>query len=210
MGPRRKGALALAYLLSLAACAGKHHPFRPAPPQPAWRQIATPADRQRLRNWRLSFSAALASITRAGEAEKLASQAALMAPDAALPDPAPPPGDYRCRTIKLGTDRPGAPEYIAYPAFTCRIALGKDGLSFAKLGGPQRPVGRLFPDDGWRMIFLGTLMLADETRAYDYGRDPERDMAGALERVGPREWRLVLPYPRWESTLDVIELTLLR
>ena len=31
-------------------------------------------------------------------------------------------------------------------------------------------------------------------------------MAGVVERVGDNRWRLVLPYPRFESLLDVIEL----
>jgi hypothetical protein len=31
-------------------------------------------------------------------------------------------------------------------------------------------------------------------------------MAGLVERIGARRWRLVLPYPRFESTLDVIEI----
>jgi hypothetical protein len=29
---------------------------------------------------------------------------------------------------------------------------------------------------------------------------------GLFERVGPQRWRLVMPYPRWESTIDVMEL----
>ena len=39
-----------------------------------------------------------------------------------------------------------------------------------------------------------------------YGRDRERDLAGWVERVGDRRWRLIFPYPHFESTLDVIEL----
>ncbi len=50
------------------------------------------------------------------------------------------------------------------------------------------------------------MMLSDERKAQQYGDDPERDMIGALERVGPARWRLVLPYPHWESLLDVVEL----
>ena len=50
------------------------------------------------------------------------------------------------------------------------------------------------------------MLLGDETRAMRYGIDPGRDMAGAVERIGPRKWRLILPYPRFESTLDVVEL----
>jgi hypothetical protein len=39
-----------------------------------------------------------------------------------------------------------------------------------------------------------------------YGRDADRDLAGWVERVGERRWRLILPYPRFESTIDVVEL----
>jgi hypothetical protein len=95
---------------------------------------------------------------------------------------------------------------VSYPPFTCRIGTGQGVLSFTKLDGSQRPVGRLFSNDDRRMIFLGTMARGDERGALDYGADAERDMAGALERIGPRRWRLVLPWPRWESTLDVIEL----
>ena len=33
-----------------------------------------------------------------------------------------------------------------------------------------------------------------------------RDMAGYVERVGEKRWRLVLPWPKFELILDVIEL----
>ena len=56
------------------------------------------------------------------------------------------------------------------------------------------------------MIFLGTLQLGDEALAYRYSRDRERDMIGQFERVGDNRWRLVLPFPHFESQLDVIEL----
>jgi hypothetical protein len=56
------------------------------------------------------------------------------------------------------------------------------------------------------MVFLGTLQLGDEQRALQYGRDRERDMAGVVERIGERRWRLVLPYPHFESTIDIVEL----
>ena len=39
-----------------------------------------------------------------------------------------------------------------------------------------------------------------------YGRDPDRDLAGWVERIGDNRWRLILPYPIYESTLDVLEL----
>ena len=31
-------------------------------------------------------------------------------------------------------------------------------------------------------------------------------MAGLVERIGDNRWRLVFPYPHFESTLDVLEL----
>jgi hypothetical protein len=57
-----------------------------------------------------------------------------------------------------------------------------------------------------RGVFLGTMMIGDETTALDYGRDADRDMAGLIERVGDSRWRIVLPYPRFESMLDVVEI----
>jgi len=71
----------------------------------------------------------------------------------------------------------------------------------------QRPVGTIFADNGRRMIFLGTMMFGDETRALRYSRDQQRNMIGIVERVGDARWRLVFPRPHYESLLDVIELT---
>ena len=53
---------------------------------------------------------------------------------------------------------------------------------FAKLGGSQRYVGLIFPGDAMRQVFLGTLVLGDETRAMQYGQDEDRDVAGYVER----------------------------
>jgi hypothetical protein len=87
-----------------------------------------------------------------------------MQPDAALDDPVPPPGDYRCSVIKLGSQGEGGLDYVSYSPFTCRIGTGQGVLSFTKLDGSQRPVGRLFSNDDRRMIFLGTMALGDERR----------------------------------------------
>ena len=104
----------------------------------------------------------------------------------------------------------GVLDYVAYPAFRCRIALAGGRVHFTKLTGSQRPVGTIFPDNGRRMIFLGTLVLGDEARALRYSRDDERDLIGIIERIGERRWRLVFPRPHYESLLDVVELTPLR
>ena len=118
-----------------------------------------------------------------------------------------PTADYKCRVIKLGAKAEGMLDYIAYPAFTCRIRQEKELQGFAKLTGSQRHIGLIFPGDAMRQVLLGTLVLGDETRAMQYGRDPDRDVAGYVERIGPNRWRLILPYPHFESLTDVLELT---
>lgn len=174
-----------------------------APAAPDWRMIATNADRRRLRDWREAWTNALARLP--GD-KRVAALGALLAPDAALEDPMPPLGDYRCRVIKLGAKQPGMLDYVAYPYFRCQIATTGHGRTLVKLDGSQRPVGMLYRDSPTRLIFLGSMVLGDEQRAIGYGRDPERDMIGLVERIGQRQWRLVLPSPRWESLIDVMEL----
>ncbi len=176
-------------------------------PEPlGWRATATGDDRRRLREWRTAWVEALEKARAAGHAADIARHGPLLDPDAALPRPAPPPGDYACRTIKLGGQSDAMLDYIAYPYFRCRIRAEDGLLSFEKRTGSQRPVGLLFEDRARRLVFLGTLQLGDERLALHYGLDRERDMIGLFERVGEARWRLVFPRPHFESTLDVIEL----
>lgn len=171
-----------------------------------WRIAATGADRQRLRDWRSTFVEALTKARANGHGAAIAAEGALLDPDAALGGVPIPNGDYRCRVIKLGAQQPGLLDYVAYPAFNCRIRQDKQLQRFTKMNGSQRPVGVIFPGDALRQVFLGTLVLGDELRAMQYGRDPDRDLAAFVERIGPARWRMVLPRPAFESTLDVIEL----
>lgn len=173
---------------------------------PDWRAIATPTDRARVRNWRTAWVRAIEKVEASGHGPQLASEGALLQPDAALSWGNPPAGDYSCRVLKLGAKSAGLLDYVTYPAFDCRIRMEDGLMSFAKLTGSQRPLGLFLPDAGNRMVFLGTLQLGDEHRALQYGRDRERDMAGIVERIGDRQWRLVLPYPHFESTIDILEL----
>ena len=176
---------------------------------PGWQRMATEPDRKRLRNWRKTWIKALAAARAGGHGAEIAAAGPLLDPDAGLPDAAIPPGLYRCRTIKLGAKAKGNLDYVAYPAFTCRIgpAAAKGTMAFAKLDGSQRPIGRVFPDTTRRMVFLGTLQLGDEKGSLRYGHDTSRDMIGFVQRIGASKWRLVLPSPGFESLLDVIELT---
>ena len=105
------------------------------------------------------------SCGRPGEhGAEIAAEGILLDPDAAMTEPSPPPGDYRCRTIKIGARSEGLLNYVAYPAFKCRIeSAGPEGsMGFTKLTGSQRPIGRFFADSARRMIFLGTNQLGDE------------------------------------------------
>ena len=174
----------------------------------AWKEVATGDDRQRLADWRTNFVSALDAARKGGHAADVAREGVLLEPDAALGPPGLPDGIYRCRVIKLGakTDSGGLP-YVSYPPFTCRVKPDRSLRRFNKLDGSQRYVGLIFPGDPIRQVFLGTLVLGDETRALQYGQDQLRDVAGYVERIGPNRWRILMPKPHFESQFDVMELT---
>ncbi|HEV2569249.1 DUF4893 domain-containing protein [Sphingomonas sp.] len=171
---------------------------------PDWRNVATPADRARLRGWRTAFVTGLNQARSAGHAAEIAREGPLLDPDAGR-TARPATGDYRCRVIKLGVKGQGGLPYVAYPPFMCRIDDEGGVASFTKLTGSQRPVGVILGSPQ-RHVFLGTLVLGDEKRALDYGRDHERDLIGAVEALPDGRWRLIMPYPHYESLIDVIEL----
>lgn len=192
-------------LLPLAACAAVPGTL-PATGRADWQASATADDRIRLRDWRTAFTRALGKARKAGHGAEIASEGVLLQPDAALGPVPIPNGGYKCRVIKVGAKSEGLLDYIAYPAFDCRIEQRGLLQAFIKLTGSQRHVGLIYPADAVRQVFLGTLVLGDETSARQYGSDAERDLAGWVERIGERRWRLILPYPHFESTLDVVEL----
>jgi hypothetical protein len=193
-------------LLPLAACSTIAPTGVIASPARDWRQEATPADRQRLRGWRTAFVSGLRQAEAAGHGDRVRAEGVLLQPDAAQGGAGLPNGDYRCRVVKLGARSGGMLPFVAYPAFTCRVRAEGRLQAFAKLTGSQRQIGLIFPGDQLRQVFLGTLVLGDEGRAMRYGADQERDLAGFVERIGPNRWRLVLPSPRYESLVDVVEL----
>jgi hypothetical protein len=197
--------------LTLSSCAAMNAPTGSISREQAvtsenWRSVATAADRERIRGWWDAWTAALTNARARGFGGAIAAQGVLLEPMAALPNAHLPPGDYDCRVIKLGARQPDMPAFTVYPEFRCRVEAEQDIFSFTKLTGSQRPVGLIFADNDRRKIFLGTLALGEESRALDYGTDPQRDMAGIVERIGPNRWRIVFPRPAFESLVDVIEL----
>jgi len=175
--------------------------------QRPWRTAATEDDRKRLSDWRTAWLEALDKARKAGHGSAIDREGDLLVPDLVLADPLPPPGDYRCRMIKIGAIWSSVPEFMSYPPVRCHLSPRDHGLRFTVLEGAQRPRGNVYRDNGERGIFLGTMVLGDEHKSIGYGLDRDRDMAGIVQRVDARRWRIAFPRPHWESTLDVMELT---
>jgi hypothetical protein len=171
-----------------------------------WRKVATQADKSRLVRWRAALLAAIESATKDGEGEAIAKEGKLLEPDAGLERPAMPAGNYACRTIKLGRKGAYSKAFSAPQASRCTFNESGGRMRFITMNGSQRASGSVFPGNERRQIFLGTMIFGDETRAMDYGRDGARDMAGSLERIGERRWRLLLPEPGFDSMMDIIEV----
>lgn len=173
-----------------------------------WKQVATAADEDRLNRLPQAWDSALSDVRRSTASAELRKEGVLLRPNAALARPAPSPGSYNCRLIKLGRTAPKARSYESFKPFFCYVEVEGDLLTIVKQTGSQRPAGRLWEDDDAnRLIFLGSLALGSEDQPMGYGDDPKRDMAGVLQRVGPFKWRLVIPWPQGTSKLDVFELT---
>ena len=172
-----------------------------------WQGIANPADRDRLANVSGAWAAGLAAA-RKNFATAIRDEGILLREDAGQVRPAPTPGSYSCRVITLGATARGKPALERFKPFFCYVQLEGEILTIVKQTGSQRPAGRLWDDDNSRrMIFLGSLALGSEDEVRAYGDDPKRDMAGIFERIAPFVWRLVIPWPRDGSKLQVFELT---
>jgi hypothetical protein len=202
-------------LLGVAGCTAVESRDRPRAivtaeeqAEPAiWQGIATEADKQRIARLGLAWQEALQDA-RPGFGREIDAEAALLRPRAALPRPAPTPGSYHCRLIKLGRTAPKGPAFERFKPFFCYVEVEGELLTIVKQTGSQRPAGRLWQDNRPdRLIFLGSLALGDEEQPLAYAEDPKRDMAGVFERIGPFKWRLVIPWPQSNSKLDVFELT---
>jgi hypothetical protein len=173
----------------------------------AWRTVATAEDRDRLDRLGLAWREALADAQKSN-ASDVRREGKLLLPRSALPRPAPTPGSYNCRLIKLGKGTAAAKPYETFKPFFCYVEVEDELLTIVKQTGSQRPAGRLWEDDDpTRLIFLGSLALGNEDQPLAYGDDPKRNMAGVFERIGPFRWRLVIPWPQSMSKLDVFELT---
>lgn len=183
-----------------------------APPVGGWREVASSHDAGRIDHLSRAWTAALSTAAAGGSAARVKAEGDLLRPDAALALPAPTPGSYRCRTVKLGRDVRASPHsrsrargFAAFKPFFCYVNVDGEQLTVVKQTGSERPVGRLWGDDDVRrLVFLGaTTSSNDAVRAY--GDAAAHNLAGVVERIASFRWRLVVP--RSEGTLDVLELT---
>jgi hypothetical protein len=173
----------------------------------AWKAVATAEDKDRIARLGLAWQEALAEAQRTNGSD-IRREGKLLLPRSGLPRPAPTPGSYNCRLIKLGKAAAGGKSYESFKPFFCYVEVEDDLLTIVKQTGSQRPAGRLWDDDDpTRLVFLGSLALGNEDQPLAYGDDPKRNMAGVLERIGPFRWRLVIPWPQSTSKLDIFELT---
>jgi hypothetical protein len=190
----------------------------PGPPPPAegaqggtdqWRQVVSTADASNLGRLHQAWRLARAEAEDKGFADEVEALGPLVDPNAAQSgNLQPPPGAYRCRTVKLGSQSEAGLAYVAYPFFRCMIELTPGGdLVLTKTTGSQRARGLLYPDTDRRLVFVGAQAWGmDEVGFPRYGQQPIRDQVGVFERIGASRWRLVVPWPRVESKLEILEL----
>ena len=176
--------------------------------EPGWRTSASASDVARIDRVQAAWNEALANARTRGFARQMSAEGKLLEPSAALPRPAPTPGNYMCRWIRFGTGESRSRAFTTYQPFFCHVGASDDSLSLTKQTGSDRPSGYLFEDlNPRRMVFLGSMALGSESEPLAYGEDVARDMAGVFERIGPMRFRLVIPRPRSGWILEVLELT---
>lgn len=170
----------------------------------SWRRDALPNDIGRLQALPAAWQRSIADARAKGLGGQLAQLGELLNAQLAFDRAEPPPGPYHCRTVRLGAQRPPTPSLIVYPWYLCRVTFTPSGdLQFSKYTGTLRTTGHLYPESDRRMVYLG---VQDPDAAMAYGPRAERNQIGVLERIGPRRWRLALPFPRSDSLLDVIDI----
>src|SRR6516162_8123844 len=139
-------------LMLLAACATEHaQPVSqapqgtPPPPTgavlPDWRAVARPPELGRLDGLKEAWAQGLKEARASGHGADLVQLGELVDPSAAADGDRPRPGDYRCRTVKLGAKSGHGLTFVAYGWFQCRIEVTPKGLKFYKVSGSQRPAG---------------------------------------------------------------------
>lgn len=203
----------LALACALGACQTARPPERATvlvevPEEDSWTRIATDADAAKIEAIDAAWSDALNRARDKGYRRQIDEEGALLDPKAALSRPQPTPGFYTCRIVRFGAPGTKQRAFTAYKSFYCYVGVSDDRLAVTKDTGSERPGGYLWDDadDNSRMIFLGAVALGEEKTPLPYGDDAQRDIIGLFERVDDFRFRLVMPRPGSDSSLDVLEL----
>lgn len=170
-----------------------------------WRSIIHPDDRIRLLGLWPAWTTAKAAAIEHGKTAEWVALGPLADPAAVPEGNWPTAGAYRCRLVKLGARLAGMPDVAPAREFPCAVTIDGGVIGFAAEGIFQSSTGRFYPD-GERMVYLGAMTLRNDMSHFAYGADPDRNQVGVLERIGPARWRLALPWPRFQSTIDVVDI----
>lgn len=173
-----------------------------------WRAVAKRGDATLLGRLDDAWRVARAEADTKGFAAEVEKLGVLVDPNAAQAGRLQPaPGSYRCRTIKMGSRDGAGLAYVDYPWFACSVELTPGGdLILSKTTGSQRTRGLLYPDTDRRLVYIGAQAWGDEAHYPRYGQTAERDQLGVLERIGQNRWRLVIPWPKQEAKLELLEI----
>jgi hypothetical protein len=208
---RRSVMMVLASAAALAAC--QHKPvctpsggIAAGPPPPDWHDAVSDPDHVKLRATRDAMIAGVQAARDAGFGARIDAAGRLFDIDYSQDGAALKLGRYTCRITTLGSKTAGRSAYVEEPARHCAVTAGEKLQHFNVLDGPQRLNGKIYPDTDARTVFLGTIQLADEASPLHYSRDVDRDTVGAIQRLGPARWRMVIAHPAWESIVEVMEI----
>ncbi|MGO4839500.1 DUF4893 domain-containing protein, partial [Rhizobiaceae sp. 2RAB30] len=163
-------------------------------------KIMTAADKTRLAGYEAARAKAVAEAKGGGAAQDVAVLDELLAKPTIPFSDFDMTGNWQCRTIKAG----GLGALVIYGWFKCKVTDDGSGWMLEKLTGSQRTKGRFYTESDMRQIYLGSFYVAGDP-AKSYGNGRETDQVGYAMRTGPAEWRIELPLPEYESTLDVLE-----
>lgn len=197
-------------LLALAGCtkSDELQPYAVVRRADVWQAVIRDGDRSRLARLSDAWTEARADIAAANAGADLAALGVVGDAAAAAPGPLPAAGQYRCRIIRLGW-RQGAdrlvPPVQSGDWAPCQLTADGILLRLETAPGPQQFIGTLYPDVD-RLVFLGSVRLADDMGRLRYGEDRDRDQLGVLTALGEGHWRLALPLPRWSARLILIEI----
>jgi hypothetical protein len=205
--------IALALLLPMAPVVAADRP--PGTPSPremrslSWQEQISEADRKRLAGLWNAWTRALNQAANAGESARLAELGPLAVAEATVKAAFPTPGSYTCSNARIGHRESSRPTTVPVvdidAAQPCTITAKKGLFWLEQSGGPARLGGMLYPDED-RMVFLGSKALRGEMGMRAYGSDVTRDQVGVLRALGEGHWRLELPWPHWQSNLELVEI----